>query len=209
MNARAAAPARLAKARAAGDAGRRRISSASATRIAPPSSIGMGRRLVSARPTERKAVSAISGRNPRSRSRTLQAGDVDCRGQGVRAAGGSDRAGDISHGCYGSLPRALHPQKHGFPYAHRPGSGVHGSKFRGGRWFGRPGCVRKGGRQRKVSRIPHNVEADVKVRVAFQDGAEIFKAGDGYAVGRGDPIAWLETDNLGRAPGLDGAGDWS
>ena len=66
---------------------------------------------------------------------------------------------------------------------------------------------REGGGQRQRLSIADNLEAYGKVWVAFQDGAEIFEAGDGHAVGRGDPIARLETHSFGRAPGFDGAGD--
>ena len=66
---------------------------------------------------------------------------------------------------------------------------------------------REGGGQRQRLSIADNLEADGKVRVAFEDGAKIFEADDGYAVGRGDPIARLETHSFGRAPRFYGAGD--
>ena len=60
---------------------------------------------------------------------------------------------------------------------------------------------REGDGQRQRLSIPDNLEAYGKVWVAFQDGAEIFEAGDGHAVGRGDPIARLETHSFGGLPG--------
>ena len=142
-----------------------------------------------------------------SRSRTLQAGDVDSRGQRVRAAGGSDRAGDISHGCFGSLPGALQPQKHGFPYAHMTGSEFMAPDPKMADGSAVLVVRRQGDGQRQRLSLADNLEAYGKVGVAFQDGAEIFEAGNGYAVSRGDPIARLETHSFGRAPGFDGVGD--